>query len=408
MEGWEDLLWASYNLKLSKPVILCMNNLEIFTSEEWDENEERKRELIELVASGEAMLMVGSGSSARVRYVTWDGLLQELENLANRCGAGLDQTRKGDALAYAEDIKSHIKNKTGDLGRYYALLDELFKPKSPAYDEFHRMLVDLPFRGILTTNYDTVLEAALLGKKIEAEREGKQIHPIDESPLVIGPDAPRLIHEFLLSRHNDPHIPQRIAHLHGIYRYRESIILSVCDYIKNYGLRVEQPDEDQETEDKWTFHRKLLWAVLATRRVVFVGFSMEDPYFKKMLEIVSADLWGWNKSIHFAVMGISTGDDEDTKDSKDRAKRLKDKYGIATVFYEVFEDSHQRLEDLFVEIVGQCESRQRSIEIAQDSSSDSDPSEGEKSESMSSGSRDILDWIKREGRRIIRRMSDED
>ena len=209
-----------------------MNNPEIFTSDEWNKNEDRKRELIDLVASGEAVLMVGSGSSARLGYVTWNGLIGELENLANRCGEGLDQTRKGDALAYAEDIKSHIREKEGDLGRYYNLLDDLFKPESPAYDEFHRMLVDLPFRGILTTNYDIVLEAALSEKKIEAKLEGKEISPIDEVPLIIGPDSPRLIHEFLLSRNNDPHIPQRIAHLHGIYRYRESIILSANDYIK--------------------------------------------------------------------------------------------------------------------------------------------------------------------------------
>ena len=410
MEGWEDLLWVSYNLKLNKPVILCMNNPEIFTSEEWDENEERKHELIDLVASGEAVLIVGAGSSARVRYVTWEGLLKELENLADQCGSDFERNeekRREKPLEYAEDIKSHIE-KTDDIGKYYNLLYELFQPNAQGYDEFHRLLVDLPFRGILTTNYDTVLEEALLGKKNEAEREDKPIPPIDESPLVIGPDAPRLIHEFLLSRNNDPYIPQRVAHLHGLYRYRESIILSADDYIKNYGMRVEQTGEDPGNEDRWTLHRKLLWAVLATRRVVFVGFSMEDPYFNKMLEIVSNDLWGWNKSIHFAVMGISTGDVEDTKDSKDKAKRLKDKYGIATVFYEVFEDSHQRLEDLFVEIVGQCESRERSIEIAQDLSDDSDPSEGEESKSITSGSRDVLNWIKREGRRMIRRMSDED
>ena len=141
--------------------------------------------LIELVASGEAILIVGAGSSARVGHVTWDGLLEELEDLANRCGTGLDQTRKDDPLEYAKDIKSHIE-KTDDIGKYYDLLDQLFKPKSPAYDEFHRLLIDLPFRGILTTNYDSVLEAALFDKKIEAKLEGKEIPPIDETPLVIG------------------------------------------------------------------------------------------------------------------------------------------------------------------------------------------------------------------------------
>ena len=388
-----------------------MNNPEIFTPEEQDENEERKQELIDLVASGEAVLIVGAGSSARVGYVTWDGLMQKLEDLADQLDSGFETNegkRREKPLEYAKDIKSHILDKTGDLGRYYALLDQLFKPKSPAYDEFHRLLVDLPFRGILTTNYDIVLEAALIGKKDEAVREGKEIPLIDEVPLVIGPDAPRLIHEFLLARTNDPHIPQRIAHLHGIYRYRESIILSSDDYIRNYGLRVEQTSEDQRNEDRWTFHRKLLWAVLATRRVVFVGFSMEDPYLKKMLEIVSADLWGWDKSIHFAVMGISTEDAEDAKDSKDKAERLKNNYGIETVFYEVFKDSHQRLEDIFVEIAEQCEDWNRSVEETQDLSSDSERSEGEESKSISSGSRDISNWIKRTSRRMIRRMGNED
>ncbi|MYA69075.1 hypothetical protein F4009_21755 [Candidatus Poribacteria bacterium] len=384
-----------------------MNNPEIFTSEEQNENEERKRELIELVASGEATLIVGAGSSARVGYVTWNGLLEKLEDLANRCGSGLNQTRKDNPLEYAEDIKSHIE-KTADIGKYYDLLDQLFKPKSPAYDEFHSLLIDLPFRGILTTNYDTVLEAALLAKKIEAEREGWQIRPIDVMPLVIGPDTPRLIHEFLLARSNDPHIPQRIAHLHGLHRYRESIILSSEDYVENYGLRVKKNGDDQGNEDRWTFHRKLLWAVLATRRVVFVGFSMEDPYFEKMLEIVSTDLWGWNKSIHFAIMGISAEDKEDIQDSKGKAERLKSKYGIDTVFYEVVEKSHKRLEDIFADIKKQYENRSQSDEEIQDPSSDSDSSENQESKPTSSGSRDILNWLKQAGQRMIRRIGDED
>ena len=412
-------MWVRFNLKLGNPVIFCMNNPEIFTPEERDENEDRKRELIELVASGEAVLIVGAGSSARLGYVTWDGLLEELENLANSCGEGLDQSRKGNPLAYAEDIKSHIE-KTDDIGKYYHSLYELFRPNAQGYDEFHRLLIDLPFRGILTTNYDTVLEKALLGKKIEAEREGRQIRPIDGVPLVIGPDAPLLIHEFLLARHNDPHIPQRIAHLHGLYRYRESIILSANDYIKAYGEYVAEDTETENiktesndevnTKEVWTLHRKLLWAVLATRRVVFVGFSMEDPYFNKMLEIVSTDLWGWNKSIHFAVMGIS---DKNIKTSKDKADTLKSEYGVDILFYEVLEDEvpekkHKLLESLFADIVKQCESRKQPIDEIQDLPSDRERSEGEESEAVSGGSGSILNWLKRESQRMIRRISDED
>ena len=319
-----------------------MNNPEIFTPDEPDddENEDRKRELIELVASGEALLIVGAGSSARVGYGTWDGLLEELENLANRCGPDLDQTRKGDALAYTEDIKSHIRDKTGDLSRYYALLQNLFSPKEPPFEDFHRKLVSLPFRGILTTNYDTVLEAAL------GELEPRSAY---DNSLVIDENSAGRVHEFLMAMNNDKRMTRRIAHLHGKFDIPGSIILSIEDYHKVYGLRL--PANQGQRNAEWTLHRKLLWAVLATRRVVFVGFSMEDPYFDNMLETVSTDLWRWDKSIHFAIMSISS---EGSESSKSNADRLKHEYGVGTVFYEDLDNSHQGLVQIVDEIHEVC------------------------------------------------------
>ncbi|MCH8291044.1 SIR2 family protein [Candidatus Poribacteria bacterium] len=168
---------------------------------------------------------------------------------------------------------------------------------------------------------------------------------------MIGKDPPRLVHEFLLARNNDRQIPQRIAHLHGWYRNPQSIILSFKDYTEAYGLLVGQAGQHQESEYRWTLHRKLLWSVLATRRVVFVGFSMSDPYLNKMLETVSADLWGWDKSIHFAIMSISP---KNAEDSKAKAERLKSEYGVCTVFYEDFDQSHRGLERIVAEIAEAC------------------------------------------------------
>lgn len=131
-----------------------------------------------------------------------------------------------------------------------------------------------------------------------------------------------------------------------------------------------------------------------------------------MLEIVSADLWGWNKSIHFAIMGISTEDKEDSQDSKDKADILKSKYGIDTVFYEILENEvpkkkHKLLESLFADIAKQCENKDQSIREAKDLPDDADHPKGEEPRSVASGSRDVLNWLKREGQRIIRRISDE-
>ncbi|RKU31940.1 hypothetical protein C6499_03905 [Candidatus Poribacteria bacterium] len=322
---------------------------EIFTSEERDENEERKRELIDLVASGEAVLMVGSGSSVRVGYVTWNGLLRELENLANECSDGFvpyEGTSEDELLEYlesAEHIKSHIRNKTGDLGRYYALLQNLFSPKDPPFEDFHRKLVSLPFRGILTTNYDTVLEAAL------GELEPPFAY---DNSFVIDENSAGRVHEFLMAMNNDKRITRRIAHLHGKFDTPSNIILNIEDYYRAYGLRLTTNHVQRDSE--WTLYRKLLWAVLATRRVVFIGFSMTDPYFNKMLETVSADLWRWDKSIHFAIMSISSTNAENLKT---RADGLRREYGVDTIFYEDSDNSHQGLDRILDEIGEACKVR---------------------------------------------------
>ncbi len=370
-----------------------MNNQEIFTPEERDENIERKRELIELVASGEAVLIVGAGSSVRVGYVTWAGLLEELENLANECGDGLNQRRKNDSLAYAEDIKSHIMNKKGNLYRYYALLYELFKPRHPSFDGFHKMLVSLPFRGILTTNYDTVLEAAL------NDKDPTRAH---DNTLVIGSHPAIRVHEFLMSMNNDKRIPQRIAYLHESIDRSDSIILGIKDYRRTYGFRLTANQEQRDSE--WTLHRKLLWAILATRRVVFIGFSMNDPYFNKMLETVSADLWIWDKSIHFAIMDISS---ESAEDSKDKAEMFRKEYGVGTVFYDNSDKSYQGLDGIIAEIDKKCHVESPSTTTGQDLSGDSERPEDEKPKSVASRAKDKPTWLRRVSRRIARRIDDE-
>ncbi|MYC76472.1 hypothetical protein F4X10_11975 [Candidatus Poribacteria bacterium] len=353
--------------------------------------------MIELVALGEAILMVGSGSSARVGYVTWNGLLEELEDLANRCGAGLDQTRKSDKLAYAKDIKSHIQNKTGDLSRYYALLQNLFSPKDPPFEDFHKKLVSLPFRGILTTNYDTVLEAAL-----------GNIEPrfAYDNWLVIDENSAGQVNEFLMAMNNDTRMTRRIAHLHGRFNIPGSIILSIEDYHRAYGLRIAAnhvPDHVQK-DFEWTLYRKLLWAVLATRRVVFIGFSMNDPYFNEMLETVSADLWRWDKSIHFAIMSISSTNAEN---SKTRADGLRREYGVDTVFYKDSDNLHQGLIDIISEIYVACGGEGQSMLMSEDLSRGESRSEDKEPE-PTRRSRDILDWLKQISQRMVRRIGDED
>ncbi len=352
-----------------------MNDQEIFNKE----NDERKRELIELVKSGEAILIVGAGISVRVGYVDWSGLLEELENLAIECGEDFeknDEKRKKEPLEYAEDIKSHICDKVG-VNRYYVKIHDLFKSQTPS-QWIHEMLVSLPFRGILTTNYDKVLEVAL-AKKYPSS--------VLSHPLIIAKDSAIQVHEFFMAlsdRKSDINMPRCIAHLHGIVDSPENIILSRRDYKEAYGQR----------DSKWTLHRKLLWAVLATRRVVFFGFSMNDPYLSEMLEIVSEDLWRWDKSIHFAITSISP---DSAKDSIKEATKFKKEYGVGTVFYEDLDGSHQNLDNIVAEIAKACGVETSSPIVPQD----------QPSESTSQGPLD-LHWLEQMNKRMEEGIGDDE
>ena len=316
----------------------------------------------------------------RVGHPDWSCLLKQLENLAGEYSKGYGLSRKKvprdpkkpsfwqkltffvrflnrsesftpdcekrekDPLAYAEDIKSYIRKRKEGIEKYYALLEQLFEPKDPPCADFHRKLVSLPFRGVLTTNYDRVLEAALR----ELDRPSA-----DDNSLVINEDSAGQVDKFLRGL-SDGNMQRRIAHLHGRYDNPKSIILSNDDYQQAYDLNLPSATQAQSGPEQ-TLHQKLLWALLATRSFVFVGFSMNDPYFKRILETVSRDLRRWNRSTHYVVMGISPEGDEYSK-----AKKLKSDYGISTVFYKVSNGSHQGLDDIVDEIAEECDVRIRS------------------------------------------------
>ena len=195
---------------------------EIFTPEERDENEARKRELIELVASGEAVLLVGAGSSKRVGYPDWRGLLKDLEDLTNEFSDGFEsdkRMREKFPLKYAEEIKLHVCQ-SGGLKKYHTLLRRLLELgpdlEYPPFEKLHKTLVSLPFRGILTTNYDIVLEAALADITQP---------PVGFNSLIVHEDYEIEVNRFIRSV-SDQSRPQRIAHLHGRYDLPKSIILT--------------------------------------------------------------------------------------------------------------------------------------------------------------------------------------
>src|SRR5262249_30996953 len=128
-----------------------------------------------------------------------------------------------------------------------------------------------------------------------------------------------------------------VAHLHGIYDDAKKIILTAQQYAQAYGhnyqeletissqvatpdsptaasqpadtgggqnpARVDVPSSIESSN--WTLLRKTVWALMATRRLIFVGFGMSDPFLYALFEYVSGDLWDKTAHVHYLITGVS-------------------------------------------------------------------------------------------------------
>jgi len=303
---------------------------ETLTSKELDANNRRKEDLIEFIRSGESILMAGAGCTGNL-YPAWPVFVDKMKTAAEAHGPGFTPT-SNDFLDFADEVKNWMGQ-----DKYYALISTTFGPGEELYEQHHQILCRLPFRGITTTNYDLVLESAL-----------NSIKPHPNYSLHFEGTTKVEIHRYLMSLNYNKNLPKRVAHLHGVYNQQASIVLSRTEYEEKYGFSlINQSDsfydkvkEEMSKEEfkhaltsygyEWTLGRKLLWSLLATRRIVFMGFGMSDPYFKQMLEFVKDDVGTYYSESHFLVLRVTKGD---YQRSIDFSERMSNNYGIQTVFY---------------------------------------------------------------------------
>lgn len=296
-----------------------------------NENEKAKRQLISILKERQAILFAGAGCSKVAGYPLWGELL---DSMSSALTPTLKRPSGIDNMAFADEIKNAIDCE-GRIKEYSKYLERAFRPGSGKnHTQFHCALVQLGFSGIVTTNYDSVLETAV-GEAF-SKNSYFLCHPID---LCL--PKPYRVFDFMrkLSPNND-HC--HILHIHGFYENSECIILTASDYLKAYG---EQKDRILDT-----IHRKVIWSILVTHPIVFVGFSMDDEFFMKVLEIVQKDFELDHDSVYFSIMGYE--DDED----RERILRILKHKGVLPIFYHapknpsVLKADHSGLEKLIFEL----------------------------------------------------------
>jgi hypothetical protein len=252
---------------------------------------------------------VGAGISVDAGYPDWRNLLDQLHKRAfpiNGNGtARADIARSKDGLWRAEVYKQTLG------ARYAKALTDIIthRDSSRKSHDLAKHVAGLSFAHYLTTNYETVLAHA-----ISRSRNG--LDPLEVDAQETG-DMRRFLAEI---NRADLHV----IYLHGRIAAPETIVLTESDYLKRY--RGTQRAERE------------LFAVLATREVVFVGFSLNDPDLAEILRVMRGEESGEPR--HFALLPLENADDESVLREYYRLK-----YGVETIFY-LKTDNHRPLLEL--------------------------------------------------------------
>lgn len=191
-------------------------------------------ELGKLAADGRLVLFVGAGVSAGVGLPTWDGLLSALEDeVLTKSQAA--SARAMDVLDRAAVVASVLDGRT--VGE--AVARHIGDARVPGLQ--HALLASLPVTEMATTNYDQLLEIAA-----DAAHD-----PVTVIPYKNAQSARR----WLLK-------------LHGDIDQSDGIVLTRDDYLS-------YPEQRGAL-------RGIVQALLLTRHMLFVGFSMTDDNFARI------------------------------------------------------------------------------------------------------------------------------
>lgn len=194
--------------------------------------------LAEEAAAGRLVLFMGAGTSMGAGLPSWGELLSGL-----MLEAGLDEdAREQLAKADNRDIGAVLEGRLGPdalkatvaqrtAGTHVALL--------------HQLLANLPVREALTTNYDTLFE--------QAWDDAGRAHAV-------------------LPRDGRSEAERWLLKLHGSVDDTSRIVLSRSDYLR--------------LEGEGTALAGVVHAVLLTRHLLFVGYSLSDDNFHRMVHQV--------------------------------------------------------------------------------------------------------------------------
>ena len=278
--------------------------------------------VVEAIKANKCLLFVGAGLSAgAVRpdgrpLPLWRELLEELIGWAVKNSIINEQYAelisqiilKGDLLKAAQALQNKLNQ-----AQLCEFLDLVFKevPQTKA----HCLLPEIPFKAVLTTNYDKLLEGAYT-KANDGEL------PTVFTQKDLAGQAYRIRDDKFY-----------IFKLHGDIDRPDTIVLGSRDY--------------RDLFNKYPEYRDFLKTLFLTHTVLFVGFGDNDPDIDELLNNLSA-IFDGNNQPHYIL--LPTG----SKNEIEKELLLKDKR-LVVIDYSLDENGgHSQVTGFLQDLREQC------------------------------------------------------
>ena len=239
---------------------------------------ERLREALNL---NNLIIFAGSGLSAQATTddgehpPLWKGLLEGMVNWCLKKGL-IDTTYPQDFLKlingdYLTEAGQELEEILTDKSQFQQCLNDVLLCNQAKISDAHKLIVQIPFRAYLTTNYDRFIESAFL---IEKGTELKSFYGRTRDGVAEA------------YRNHEPFIFK----LHGDINDLDSIVLGSQSYEKHlHSSENEQLD---------------LQTLFMVSSVLFIGFGGSDPNIEKIIRTVAMS--DGNRKRHWMLVPAHT------------------------------------------------------------------------------------------------------
>jgi hypothetical protein len=265
--------------------------------------------LASYVRAGRCALFVGAGLSRAVGYPTWKGLLERLIAQVPAATGGDREPSELRALLDAgkyADLADQCRELLGPSQLFGFLRREL-SGRQPRL-ESHGAITRTPYRCIVTTNFDTLLEHAYASWSPRGVPRAPCGHELAEHGTLLLDDA-----FFILKAH-------------GSISDAASIVFATEDYRRIIHANPA--------------FQSVMSTILLSNAILFVGYSLSDPNFRLLLES-QLTTFGAQAPPRYAIMeGVGP---------YERAL-MERTMGIRVLSYPKGE--HQRVDQLLQELAG--------------------------------------------------------